>query len=173
MTLPRYTHTPPAAKALAIAPFPRFGAFALALAASLLSLPALADTPKPKENSELAKLYVPGPNTHKPKVEEHQAIRLTGSCVDGYIVFRAKNGAKAWPGRGLVQVTDARSGEVLHERSLRLGEGQSASFRVYQNDEQSMYYRFKVKLPDNSMTYVRGFRGRCVLPEVNVTNARR
>ncbi|MEG3617743.1 hypothetical protein V5T82_04690 [Magnetovibrio sp. PR-2] len=174
MSTRRYSHSAPAAMAQAFAFSPTSCAFALAVAASLLAGPALADTPTPQDKiGELVKMYLPGTATHRPQVDSHEAIRLTGACVDGNIVFRAKNGAKSWTGRGYVQVTDARSGEVLHERFLRMGAGQSASFRVYQNAEQSMHYSMKVTLPLNSVTYVRGFRGRCAAPDLDVVNARR
>ncbi len=137
---------------------------------------ALADIPKKAPNPVVASLpgvenpvlnYVP------PTVPKSEAINLRGACVDGYVVFSVKNGGKPWDGRGFVRITDARTGEVLRERKMRFASGQTGSFRVEQKPGNSMYYTLKVTLPGGKMTYVKSFRGHCVLPTREVRKAMR
>lgn len=89
-------------------------------------------------------------------------LALAAVCDAGVAVFSVKNTAARWRERGGIRIIEVATGRVVRERRLTLGERQTASFRVASNEMQGEHTRIMVALPDDSMTYVKSFTGRCV-----------
>lgn len=115
---------------------------------------AQADTVQSDAAAELARLP-----------EATQPVTLSGSCDRGVAVFSVHNSSARWASRGLVQIVDVTSGQVLRERSLIMGQGQTASFRValnaWDNSQYRPQYRLRVTMPDRGVIYVKSFGGAC------------
>ena len=98
-----------------------------------------------------------------------QAVTLSARCDGGVVVFSIFNAVKRWDALGLVQIVNAQTNDVLRERRLVMGQGQTASFRVAQADIGSgggvaAAYRLLVTLPDRGMIYVKTFDAVCPGP---------
>ena len=98
-------------------------------------------------------------------------IEMRGACRKGNAVFTVKNIAKRWAGRGHLRIYDGQTGHVLRERWMHFDEGQSASFHISSELVASGRFKVSVTLPDRSMTYKKSFRGHCVSPTVEASNA--
>ena len=89
-------------------------------------------------------------------------LSLAAVCDAGVVVFSVQNNAPRWRDRGAISIVEVVTGRVVRERRLTLGERQMASFRVASADIQGQHTRVTVRMPDESMTYVKSFTGRCV-----------
>ena len=107
------------------------------------------------QNEEMARL----PETTQP-------VTLSGRCDDGVAVFSVFNSGARWLTRGQVQVVDVTTGQVLRERQLIMGQGQTASFRVAHSEWDDPRYRLRVSVPDLGVSYVKTFSGACRAPTV-------
>lgn len=107
----------------------------------------------------------------RPKVTN--VLRVRGICHKGVAVFSVKNGAKKWAARGQLRIINAKTGQVVRERWMRLGAGQRATFRIPAYLVPSHRYRVMVILPGGSMTHLKSFRGRCPQPFGDVRAVRR
>jgi len=100
-------------------------------------------------------------------------IEMRGVCQGENAVFTVTNTTKRWTGRGHLRIYDGQTGHMLRERWMHFDEGQSASFHIKSELVASARFKISVTLPDQSMTYKKSFRGRCVAPTVEANNARR
>lgn len=100
-------------------------------------------------------------------------VRLTAGCDNGVVVFTVKNAGPRWSERQTIAVSAAATGQVLSARDLRMGENQTASFRVQRGLVTDGRYRVIVRSPDGRVTLQKGFVGRCAAPDPNVKTVRR
>lgn len=133
----------------------------LALMLLFFAIPAAWAT---SDTTELAVMALPAPEA---------PLALTATCVDGVAVFSIQNKAAHWQMRGHISIVEVLTGRTLRERTLTLGERQMASFRVPSSDLLSDRYRVTVRLPNNHMTYVKSFTGRCPSPKTNERTTQR
>ncbi len=97
-------------------------------------------------------------------------IEMRGSCQGEKAVFTVKNTAKRWAGRGHLRIYDGHTGYMLRERWMHFDEGQSATFHIHSSLVASARFKISVTLPDQTVTYKKSFRGRCVAPTVEANN---
>jgi hypothetical protein len=110
-----------------------------------------------------------------PQVPEDlkDAVKLSGACHEGAVVFTVKNMAKRWHGRGHLRVMDGKTGHMLRERWVRFNENQSISFRLQPDLAPSGRFRVAVITPDRSIVYAKRFRGSCPQSSSYIRAARR
>mgnify|MGYP000032171363 CR=1 FL=1 len=110
-----------------------------------------------------------------PAVKDHAlgSLRVSGACDGTVAVFSLRNAGARWTQRGLVRIHDADTGAVVNQRSLLMGNNQSASFRVKEGLVPASRYRVSVSLADGRVTVVKSFSGRCLAPSHKVRTAER
>lgn len=133
-------------------------AIAAALAVGMIAGKAQADTFAP--NDELAMVGPKDVSLKKAlRPQMPETLRVRGACENGKLVFSFINRGGAWTGRKWLRIQDARTGELIGGRYMRLGERQQASFRVLPKPQYSGLYR--VTISNAQSTLVKNYRGVC------------
>lgn len=97
-----------------------------------------------------------------PLLKPTAPVTLAAACDAGVAVFSVQNNGAHWGERGAIRLVEVATGRVVRERRITLDKRQTASFRVASSEMQGAHTRVMVHLPDDSMTYVKSFTGRCV-----------
>ena len=100
-------------------------------------------------------------------------VVMTGTCDNGVVVLTVQNKTAPWAARGWFRVSDAVTGRVLRQRHMTLGDNQSASFRIISGEANQHRYHVAVVLPEQSVTRVKRFVGKCVKDASSIQTARR
>ena len=95
------------------------------------------------------------------QAEPQKTVQLTTACDRASTVIRVRNLQGNWDARGTLRIWRVDTGELVRERTMRMSQGQSASFRLALDEGEAGIYRAEVELPRAAHSYDLDFINAC------------